>query len=79
MGNGFRDVGIHYKGRVILVQILPKIATRCRLSNIKKAKLKVCLCEKSRQNEKCKQSFTNFFFEIKIHIFIFCSEKISSK
>ena len=25
-----------YKGRSILVQILPKIATRCRLSNIKK-------------------------------------------
>ena len=30
---------MYYKGRVILVQILPKIATRCRLSNIKKQNL----------------------------------------
>ena len=38
------------KGRVILVQILPNIFTRCRLSNIKKKKN--YSCEKSRQNEK---------------------------
>ena len=32
-----------YKGRSILVQILPKIATRCRLSNKKNWKFEFCV------------------------------------
>ena len=44
---------IHYKERSILVEILPKIATRCRLSNLKKHNWKFEFYrEKSRQIER---------------------------
>ena len=46
------DVWVFYKERSILVQKIPKIATRCRFSaRIVKLEFRI-FCEKSRQNER---------------------------